>query len=90
MKKIEKLKVLKEITKVVNEATKYYLGEGVHTFFRDFEDPKMYWIGSGEKKKKVSESEVDKYAKYNEVIKWNWNIVETEAQKTERGGNLKT
>jgi len=55
---------------VEKEASKYYLGEGFHTFIRYLkDDPKVWWLDLGEKKKKVSESEVKKYSRYSNLFK---------------------
>ena len=66
MKPKEKLKVLEEIDKTEQEASKYSLGGNLaHMFIQDSDDPKMFWFGS----KKISEAEVEKYSKYSNVIR---------------------
>ena len=70
MKRTEKLKVLKEIDKVDKEKNKYYLGEGYHRFIRYLkDDPKVWWQDLGEKKIKVSESEIKKYSRHSNLFK---------------------
>ena len=69
MKAKQKIKVLEEIAMAEEEEKKYDLGDGFHVFIQDIDDRKMFWTDKEGNKQKVSETEVNNYGKYSNIIR---------------------
>jgi len=85
MKAKQKIKVLEEIAMAEEEAKKYDLGDGFHVFIQDIDDRKMFWIDKEGNKQKVSETEVNNYGKYSNIIRVIYASNEVDEQNENEG-----
>ena len=68
MKRQDRLKVLTEIERIENEASKFFLGPGYHVAIQDYQNPKLFLMNHNGKKIKLSEEERKMYGKYSKMI----------------------
>ena len=75
MKRQDRLKVLTEIERIENEASKYFLGEDWYVVSQDFNDPKVFWLNLDDNEIKIPEAELENYAKFSDIIIFRNTIV---------------